>query len=597
MDFTKKLMKPLVLGFCFLFMLCLSKQITKAQEQDTTWQNEFSIRDTTNVSDYDSVHHYLFIRRYTGNASVVTVPSKAVKDGVEYTTVVTGSVFSGNQKITSVTFEQGCKAADMGFLFDGCRNLTSITFNNLDTSLIGSDPLNPSTRAFVATFEGCEKLTSLDLSFINSTNATDMCRMFAECSSLESVNLRGLDTSKVTNMLGMFDGCDSLKTLDLSGFDTSNCEQMRTMFKDCSSLEKITFGPNFKAQKVSAFNSMFYGCTALASIDLSTFDTSNATTFASMFGYCQSLASFNFGNLNTSKVNDMSSMFYECTSLASVDFGSIDTSNVTNISHMFRKNISLKTLDLSGFNAASVSNADYIFYEIPTLATVDSPKNLSVNIMFSGDYKYYLDDNKDGIPDSTTSYTGMLQSAASHRYIGKTDAELADILPKPQTISFERKKIKIAKGDQFNITYKSNAKKISWSTSDKKVATITQSGTLKGKKKGKCTITATTDGGASATCEVTVQSDPIKLKSVKASKKKLTLKKGKKYSCYTDFAMLPYNFSIKNISFKSSNKSVAKVNKNSGLITPKKKGKCEITVTVKDRAGTIKTCKIKVVVK
>lgn len=46
-------------------------------------------------------------------------------------------------------------------------------------------------------------------------------RAFYDCNRLQSVDLSGLDTSQAVYMDYMFSGCSSLASLDLSGFDTS----------------------------------------------------------------------------------------------------------------------------------------------------------------------------------------------------------------------------------------------------------------------------------------------------------------------------------------------------------------------------------------
>lgn len=51
---------------------------------------------------------------------------------------------------------------------------------------------------------------------------------------------------------------------------------------------------------------------------------------------------------------------------------------------------------------------------------------------------------------------------------------------------------------------KATDKNITWSTSNKKVATVTDTGVVTGKKNGTCTITATASNGMKATCRVTV---------------------------------------------------------------------------------------------
>ena len=54
-----------------------------------------------------------------------------------------------------------------------------------------------------------------------------------------------------------------------------------------------------------------------------------------MFGGCPSLTSIDLGSFDTSNATDMSWMFYGCSSLTSIDLSSFDTSNVINMSEMF----------------------------------------------------------------------------------------------------------------------------------------------------------------------------------------------------------------------------------------------------------------------
>ena len=58
---------------------------------------------------------------------------------------------------------------------------------------------------------------------------------FADFNKITSVDLSALDTSKVTNMSSMFSGCSSLTSLDVSKFDTSQVTDMSAMFGGCRS--------------------------------------------------------------------------------------------------------------------------------------------------------------------------------------------------------------------------------------------------------------------------------------------------------------------------------------------------------------------------
>jgi surface protein len=80
---------------------------------------------------------------------------------------------------------------------------------------------------------------------------------------------------------------------------------------------------------------MFFGCTSLTSLHLSTFDTSSVTNIYGMFQGCSSLTSLDLSTFDTSSVTDMSIMFYGCSSLTSLDFRLADFSSVTSYSMMF----------------------------------------------------------------------------------------------------------------------------------------------------------------------------------------------------------------------------------------------------------------------
>lgn len=73
-----------------------------------------------------------------------------------------------------------------------------------------------------------------------------MGQMFYNCSSLISLDLSPLDTSNATSMNHMFYNCRSLKNLDLSTFDTAAVTNMIVMFSGCSNLTTLKTGPSFK---------------------------------------------------------------------------------------------------------------------------------------------------------------------------------------------------------------------------------------------------------------------------------------------------------------------------------------------------------------
>lgn len=70
--------------------------------------------------------------------------------------------------------------------------------------------------------QDCNKLSMLDISSFNTAKVTDMSYMFSGCSSLTSwIAPSDFTTPRVADFAFMFDRCTNLTTLDISSFDTS----------------------------------------------------------------------------------------------------------------------------------------------------------------------------------------------------------------------------------------------------------------------------------------------------------------------------------------------------------------------------------------
>lgn len=157
-------------------------------------------------------------------------------------------------------------------------------------------------------------------------------------------------------------------------------------------------------------------------------------------------------------------------------------------------------------------------------------------------------------------------------------------------VTLNTKQVYVVKGK--SVTVKATAApadttdKITWSTSNKKTATV-KNGKITAKKTGKATITAKA-GKKKATLKVTVVSKAKKATKVTLNKKKATLKVKKTLALKA--AMKP-QASTDTLKWSTSNKKVAKVDK-FGTVTAVKKGKA--TITVKTTSGKKATCKITV---
>ena len=129
-----------------------------------------------------------------------------------------------------------------------------------------------------------------------------------------------------------------------------------------------------------------------------------------------------------------------------------------------------------------------------------------------------------------------------------------------------------------------SGKKVTFKSSNSKVATVTSKGVIQGVKKGKATITGTVRGGAEVVYEVQVVAAPSRVKLDKSS---ITL--GVKESIVVT-PTIP-NGTHASFTWSSSNKTVAIVSK-AGKIVGRKAGKA--TVTVKTQNGKTDKVTVKV---
>ena len=91
---------------------------------------------------------------------------------------------------------------------------------------------------------------------------------------------------------------------------------------------------------------LFYDCTYITKIDLSSFDTKNVTNMSRMFEGCSNLTNLDLSSFDTKNVTDMGCMFAGCSDLTNLDLSSFDTKNVTNMSGMLADCSNLTNLDL-----------------------------------------------------------------------------------------------------------------------------------------------------------------------------------------------------------------------------------------------------------
>ncbi len=161
-------------------------------------------------------------------------------------------------------------------------------------------------------------------------------------------------------------------------------------------------------------------------------------------------------------------------------------------------------------------------------------------------------------------------------------------------IYFEEEEINISKNEIVTLEpvilpADATNQKFVWCVSDPNIATVTQTGVVKGINGGTTTVTATTaDGGYTAECIVNVI---VNVDSVSLNLTEETLSIGE--TTALEAVISPANATNKNVSWSSNDDSVATVDEN-GIVTAVSKGTATITVTTEDWAKTA-TCVITVI--
>ena len=276
---------------------------------------------------------------------------------------------------------------------------------------------------------------------------TTTAMWFLNCTVLRKIGgLEHLNTSEVKNMSWMFWGCSALTSLDLKNFNTQNVKGMSGMFSDCSGLTSLDLS-HFNTQNVTDMRRMFYGCSGLTSLDLSHFNTQNVTVMSRMFYGCYRLTSLDLSHFNTQNVTNMVEMFRGCSGLTSLDLSHFNTQNVKDMREMFYGCSGLSSLDLSHFNTQNVTDMSGMFEDCSSLPSLDlshfdTQNVFDMTLMFSRcSALTTIYSNTDWhCPESEVMFAGCTQLKGAVAYDeNKTDVTMAD----PETGYFTAKSTKV----------------------------------------------------------------------------------------------------------------------------------------------------------
>lgn len=337
--------------------------------------------------------------------------------------------------------------------------------------------------------------------------------------------------TSVEDMGAMFRFCDVFNS-PLTNWDVQKVTTMERMFEGCKSFNQPL--DTWNVSKVTDMNTMFSGCTSFNQ-PLNTWDVSNVTNMESMFAEC---SAFN-QELGSWKLTKCERLGLEKCGMSLANYSS--SLNAWAAQNDIKDGLNLVATDLkyiSGVTEARNKLVNDKHWTITGDAPVDHYLNFKESsLVLKKGAEATLELIKKGVEDSETvtftssdativeivdaatfkikavkegkaTLTATVAANASH---GELKATCEVTVTVPVTgVTLSDTKIEVPKEKTHKLvatlqpTDASN-QKVTWSTSDKDIATVAADGTVTGIKEGDATITVTTDEGKfTATCAVKV---------------------------------------------------------------------------------------------
>jgi surface protein len=285
--------------------------------------------------------------------------------------------FSSNHKITG--------------MFANCKEL--LTVPPLRTLLASTAKPEDVWKVYLM----CSKVTTIDISGVDFSEATRIRQMFAGDTALTNIiGFNEANLSKITDLWNIFGDTPNLALpIDLSNLNRSEPVYMAEAFFNCgvtelSGLSGIMLSahdytrtfqsmPNIKNLDVSgldtsrvtgfgtAWASYIYSCPNVETVDISNLNILGCGAEGSFYDLCRSmgkLKSLVSKNANVSNLTNLATFLYECPELVDLDLESWDISNVTNQGSFVGK-----SFKLTNFKSFKNINCNMNFSWFPQLTT------------------------------------------------------------------------------------------------------------------------------------------------------------------------------------------------------------------------------------
>ena len=443
-------------------------------------------------------------------------------------------------------------------IFYNCINLTEVHLPNIRQNIMAN------------TFYNCKKLTTINFP---STLTTIGNSAFMDCESLpEAVLPSGVE--KIES--NAFKNCKALKKVVVP--DTVSTIGS-SAFYGCEALTDITLGGKLK--KIES--QTFYGCTTLPSIVI----PYNVTTIGdSAFVNCTKLTQITVPRNTTSIASNAFSYPKKMTMYGPSDCYAQTYANGKGIKYV-AQDIPATSIRLD------VTNKTAEYYEEFQLTATVTPQNFTDAVVWTSS-------NEDVATVSDTGYVEIcgVGTAVIIVTAGKVKATCTVTVPRLiNWIEFDEDEIELKAGETYQLKpdispSTATNKTLKYTSSDSKVAKVSDSGLVTAISEGEARIRAqATDGSDEyAICYVTV-TGKAKVAGITLNQTSAEVKRGENLALQANIS--PYYAANKNVVWKSVDTKVATVDDN-GNVTAKAPGRTKITATSAENSSYQASCTITV---
>ncbi len=543
-----------------MFFDCTSLESVSIPEGITSiganvFGNCYSLRDVTLPNTLTTIGDGMF-------ANCVSLESIDIPTGV---TVIGTNAFAGCLTLTSISVPNTVKTIGQS-AFKDCIALESIV---LPDSILGMG---------YAAFSGCASLKTVNIpaGLTRLTNA-----VFSGCSSLESIEI----PSTITELGdSVFSGCVSLKDITLPNSIT---EIGKETFQYCSSLENITLPEDLKEIPIG----LFRYCDSLKQVHVPN-GVTNIEGYA--FADCQSLESVSLPNTIVSGGLAVGIFSNSPKVEVSVPAGSVAYNYMANLGN----SVKYKVLDSDRINLDK-SEMTLNMGDEYTYNALFSNYNLISNtdLTWSSSNPEIVSVDVNGKITALEEGDSVIRAEHANGLVGESNVKVEDIHIPLQSITLSYTEASIQKNQTLALramispNNTTDSKALTWTSSDVNVATVSATGVVSARTPGKVTISARSETGIVATCEVEVTSS---IENVSLNLTAIVLDEGAEQNLRASINPIDTT-DDKTLTWSSSNESVASVD-SEGNVRAISKGyatiavvatngkRAECTITVNEKA-------------